>query len=137
MANYFPDASLVEELQDLITNKYAGASLCAFISNITPAHGDVAATYTAQEATFGGYARITLSSWGAAYVNASLEAQADEVVRTWTATGTSLPQTIYGIFILSAAGHLLYVESNPTGGVTLSAAGHTFPYTAKRTHKRG
>lgn len=137
MANYFPDGSLVEELDDLKTNKYNGAELCAFVSNHTPVHGDVAATYTAIEATFGGYSRITLNSWSAAYVNASLEAQIDEAVRTWTATGSGLPQTIYGIFILSAGGTLLYVELNPTGGVTLSAAGHSFPYTPKRTHKRG
>lgn len=136
MANYFPDEALLHDLTKIIADRLNGASLCAFTTNHAPASGDTLATYTAIEASFGGYARITLNSWGAASINVGGAAETDEIERVWTATGSGLPVTIYGIFIIGADGFLAYAELNPTGGVTLSAAGHQFPYTPKRTHSR-
>ena len=70
-----------------------------FVSNITPADTDTAATYTAIEAAGAGYARKTLTkaNWSVAANPISYAAQ------TWTFTGPLTGNaTIYGYFVLRA-----------------------------------
>ena len=128
MSLLIPTASQLTLLDALTTSgSLNGATLHLFKSNITPALTDVLATYTANEATFGGYAAQTITPWGAA---ATVSAKAKSVAPTFTftATGASLPQTIYGVYVLTSGGALIFAEANPTGGVTLSSAGHSFSY---------
>lgn len=133
MAIFRPDASLQRFLDHLTASgKLASCSLAAFTSNHTPVSTDVAATYTAIEASFGGYARKTVNDWAASTVTSNI-AKSVAGNYTWTATGTGLPVTIYGIFTLDGSGGLLYAELIPTGGVTLTAAGHTFTYNPQWT----
>ena len=97
-------ASLIFGNND-IAGLLAGSQLCAYKSAHTPANSDVAATYTAIEATFSGYARITLSVWSAAVLDGANRASVSSAVRTWTASGAGLPQSIHGIFVLDGAGN--------------------------------
>lgn len=136
MAVFWPDDSLVRNCEFIRTNRLQGGSLCLFNTNRTPLHGDLLANLTAVEATFGGYARIVCGSWGASFVNALLQAETDEVVRTFTVTGAPIPETEYGVFYIGADGLLAFVELNPTGGITLSAIGHSFSYQPKFVHPR-
>ena len=80
-----------------------------FISNITPAEGDTAATYTANEAAGGGYARKTLTkaTWVVSANPITYPAQ------TWTFTGALTGSAvIYGYFILRATTlDLIYAEN--------------------------
>lgn len=122
-------------LEEIRAGLLTGGSLRLFKSNHTPVQGDNAATYTAIEATFGGYAPITTNSWGAVFTNTSNEAETDETLRTFLATGAGLPETIFGVFLLSSAGALLYAELDPAGGTVLSAAGQAFSYLPKFTLK--
>lgn len=128
MAVYVPNGSEVAFLEKLRTQLLQGGTLHLYTSNYTPAQGDTAATYAAIEATFGGYAAITCNAWGVAYLNGSNLAETDETLRTFVANGSGLPQTVYGVYYLDAGGGLLFAELNPTGGVTLSAAGQSFSY---------
>jgi hypothetical protein len=127
--NYFSDGAEVDLLQELIDEEFNGSTLRLFTSNHTPVQGDTLATYTAIEAAFGGYAAITLNSWGAAFTNAAHTAESDEVVRVFTATGAGLPVTIYGCFIKLNDGTLGYADLFQTP-VTLAAAGQTVAYQA-------
>lgn len=126
--NYTPNASEKTSLDYLISDRLQGGDLCLFASNYTPQDTDVAATYDAIKATFGGYAEQTCSGWSAAFTNGDGQAETDEAIHTFTATGAGLPETIYGVYYLDAAGLLVYAELFETGGITLSAAGHVINY---------
>lgn len=123
-----PYGASIEFLEALRLNLLQGAALHAYTTNYTPTNADVAATYLAMEASFGGYSPITLNSWGASFLNGANQAETDEAIRTWSATGSGLPVTIYGIFVLSNSGDLLYAELNPLGGITLVNPGDAFSY---------
>lgn len=84
-----------------------------FTSNITPADGDTAATYTAAEAAGGGYARkaLTKATWVVTANPITYPAQ------TWTFTGPLTGNAvIYGYFILRATTlDLVYSENFGSG----------------------
>ncbi len=102
-----------------------------FHSNITPAETDTATTYTAQEATFTGYARKTLtrsvgaSTWNTPVAQAPSgspawssrtqvgHSQYGSTPQTWTCGATG--DTVYGYFILGAtSGKLICAEAFST-----------------------
>jgi hypothetical protein len=128
VAVYLPSDSLNRSLDSVRLNRLQAGTLRLFVSNHTPVPGDLAATYAAIECAAGGYAAITTNSWAAVAQNAANQAETDEIVRTWTFTGSGLPVTIYGVFFLDVGGNLMFAELNPTGGITITAAGQTFSY---------
>lgn len=128
MSLLVPTDSQLIFLDDIRTaGKLLNATLHLYIANHTPVIGDVLADYTAIEAAFGGYSPQTITNWAAA-ITASAKAKTIAGNYTFTATGAGLPVTVYGVYVLSATGELLYAELNPTGGITLSSAGHTVSY---------
>lgn len=84
-----------------------------FVSNITPADTDTAATYTAQEAAGGGYARksIVAANWTVSANPITYAAQ------TWTFTGALTGSaTIYGYAMLRATAlDLMWSENFGSG----------------------
>lgn len=107
MALNFPDTG--ENLSlEMITNKTAPQNLLLklYKNNITPSDTDTAGTYT--EATFPGYAAITLTgaSWNAAAAGTiTYSAQ-----QTFTCSGVATDD-IYGYYVVQASsGTLLYSE---------------------------
>lgn len=82
-----------------------------FINNHTPVRGDVAADYT--EATFGGYAQYTLSSWGAPALTADFHALITEIVRTFVCTGAPFTNVVFGYYVVDGGGALLWAELAP------------------------
>ena len=107
MALNFPDSgeNLVLEM---LVNKTAPQNLVLrlYRNNITPSDTDVAGTYT--EASFPGYAAITLT--GASWIAASGGSIAYGAQQTFTCSGTSTDD-IYGYYVTQASsGTLLYSE---------------------------
>lgn len=107
MALNFPDSgeNLVLEM---MVNKTAPQNLVLrlFKNNITPSDTDTAGTYT--EATFPGYAAITLT--GASWNTASGGTISYGAQQTFTCSGTSTDD-IYGYYVTQASsGVLLYSE---------------------------
>jgi hypothetical protein len=120
------------EVQLLTEQLSAGENwlLGLFHSNITPAETDTAATYTAQEATFSGYARKTLtrsvsgSTWqvtsGAPSGTPPWSAEASvakgsygSAAQVWTCGLTG--DTVYGYFIVGmSSGKLILAEAFST-----------------------
>lgn len=103
----FPDVGENIALEAIV-NKTAPQNLILklFQSNTTPADTDTAVTYT--EATFTGYAAITLAgaSWGAASAGSIAFAQ-----QTFTSTAAQTTQNIYGYYLVQAtSGVLVYSE---------------------------
>lgn len=124
MALKVPRPASLLALDALKTAWLMGASLRLFKNNITPGDADVAATYT--EANFTGYAPITLNSWGAAFLNAGNKAESDEINRVFTQTGVGVVSDVYGYYVLTAGGLLMFAERNPGGLVVMDTAGKTY-----------
>ncbi len=126
---YRPDACIKRWVDHnrLGTQILNGAILRLYTTNRTWLSTDDTAQATAIEATFGGYASSIITDWGSANVSGNI-ATTTAGLYTFTASGSGLPQTVYGIFVCDSSGNLLYVEVNPTGGVTISAAGQQFSY---------
>ena len=102
-------------------------SLGLFNAAVTPSETDTAATYTAHEATFAGYARKTLTrsvsptTWNAPVLQAPSGAPAwsgrtqvghtqyGSTPQSWTCSGTG--DSVYGYFIVGAtSGKLICAE---------------------------
>ena len=105
--------------------------LCLYNSNITPNETDTAVTYTAHEATFTGYARVTLtrsispSTWNTPVSQAPSgsppwssralvgHTQYGSVPQSWTCGTTG--DTVYGYFIIGvSSGKLICAEKFAT-----------------------
>lgn len=112
---------------EMITNKTAAQNLVVklFQNNITPSDTDTAATYT--EATFTGYAAITLTgaSWGAASGGTITYGSQ----QTFTSSGT-VNNSIYGYYIVQlSSGTLVWSERDGSGPFTISQVGDAIKIT--------
>jgi len=68
-------------------------------------------------------------------VDGTGKGQMVDVVHTWTATGTNLPQFVYGYFITDGANNLVFAEQNVPGGFQITAAGVSFSVQVTVTDK--
>lgn len=119
----FPRTQLQIQLQ-LLKPNYQSAVLKLFKNDYTPVDTSTLANFT--EADFDGYAPITLNAWGNAFINGSNIAEIDEVVRTFTCTGNTTPNTIYGYYLEDVANQYLFAERNPAGGIAINTAGQVY-----------
>jgi hypothetical protein len=78
------------------------------------------------EATFPGYAAQATTAWTAPSLNAGNQAQMTLPQLTFTATGPSPSNQIYGWYLTHPTGGLVAVEANPSGPATINGAGQTF-----------
>lgn len=130
MALLVPDEG-ENAILEMITNKTAPQNLVLrlFQSNTTPAETDTAATYT--EATFSGYAAITLTgaSWGTPSAGSIAFAQ-----QTFTHNGGGVSNAIYGYYVTQAtSGKLIFAERDATAPVTIANNGETIKITPTLT----
>lgn len=121
MALNFPDVgeNLVLEA---IVNKTAPQNLVLrlYSNNITPSDTDTAATYT--EATFPGYAAITLT--GASWNSAASGSIAYSAQQTFTRSTTGTAENIYGYYITQVtSGILMYSERDGAGPFAVTNSG--------------
>ena len=119
------------KMVEAVVNKTAPENLVLrlFSSNITPADSDTAGTYT--EATFAGYASITLTgaSWGAASAGTTSYAQ-----QTFTLTSTGAAQNIYGYYVTQfTSGVLMWAERDGAGPFAITNNGDTIKVTPTLT----
>lgn len=103
-----------------------------FQNNITPAETDTAATYT--EATFTGYASITLTgaSWGAPTEGAPSEIAFAQ--QTFASTANQATQNIYGYYMTRAtSGRIALAERFPTAPQPIANNGDEIRITPRIT----
>ena len=109
-----------------------GAKLRLYKNNYTPVNGSVLGDFTV--ANFDGYAEINLAAWSAAALDANNKAATAMASQTFTMTApAATPNDIYGIFVVTAGGVLLYAERNPAGPITMNTAGQTYSYLPRFT----
>lgn len=112
---------------EMIVNKTAPQNPVAklYKNNITPSDTDTAATYT--EATFPGYAAITLT--GASWNTASAESISYGSQQTWTCSGVSTDD-IYGYYIVqTTSGILLWSERDASAPFAVRNSGDAIKLT--------
>lgn len=102
----------------------SGLTLHLYQNNYQPTKSDTVANYT--EATFPGYASVSLNTWGTVYQNGNGDAETDEQIHTFTCTGTSPANTVYGYYVTDASNNLIFAESNPIGGTLVNTASQTY-----------
>lgn len=126
MALNVPDVGENIALEALV-NKTAPQNLVLrlYKNNITPADSDTAATYT--EATFPGYAAITLT--GASWNAAAAGSIAYSAQQTFTCSGVSTDD-IYGYYITQAvSGVLVYSERDASAPFAVRNSGDAIKIT--------
>jgi len=105
-------------------------TISLFKNDHVPAFTDTIADYT--PADFSGYVGPTALAWGSAFVNGSDQGEIDALPVTWTHTGGATANTIYGIYVLSSAGDLIYAERFPAP-LAITSIGDSITYVAKAT----
>ena len=126
MALNVPDVGENIALEAFV-NKTAGqnAIMKLFINNITPSDTDVAATYT--EATFPGYATITLAgaTWNAA-AGGTITYSAQQ---TYTCSGVAT-DNVYGYYMVQAvSGVLMWSERDGSAPFAIRNSGDAIKLT--------
>jgi hypothetical protein len=131
MAIKVPYLAALQFTDAVITLLLDGCELALYKNNYTPINTSLLANFT--ECNFDGYARITLTGWPAAALDANNKAATALAAQTFTCTGAVTPNDVYGMFVVSGAGALMFAERNPSGPITINTAGQTYSYTPKFT----
>ena len=113
-----------------LANKQAvsgNATLHLFVSNITPSRTDVLSTYSAHEASYGGYAAQTLAGGADGGIDSNNYDTWNFTTQTFQATSSSgLPQTIYGYYVVAGDATTLLWVCTFAPSITLSNSGDGF-----------
>lgn len=126
MALNVPDVG-ENKMVEMVVNKTAPENpvLRLYSNNITPADSDTAGTYT--EATFAGYAAITLTgaSWSAGSGGVTNFAQ-----QTFTRSSTGATENIYGYYVTQVtSGVLLWSERDGAAPAAMTNSGDNIKLT--------
>jgi hypothetical protein len=117
------------ELLDTLTAAWADTLRAGlFGSPHTPTPADDISTYQAIESTFPGYVRQPLLNWQPAVIVASGNARslADIVIFTRSTSGVGAP--VYGYFVVSGGGGLLWAQVDPHAPVVLAVGGAVYSF---------
>lgn len=105
-------------------NGGASPSLHLFTNDIEPEAGQELSDYT--EATFDGYAPITLSDWQSAFIAPNGAARLNETVRVFTRTGGAV-ESVYGYYLTDDETSLLFAaQRDPDAPVVMSGVGQEY-----------
>jgi len=103
---------------DIVLNNITQENLTLklFKSNTTPAEDDTASTYT--EATFTGYAAVTLTlgSWTVTLGSGATKTLAAYAQQTFTSSANQTTENEYGYYIVGATSNKLYWAERFTSG---------------------
>lgn len=135
MALKEPYDSTLQINDTIIAALLEGGELRLYSNNHTPANGDALDGSDYTECTFPGYAAITLTGWPASSLDASNRASSQLAFQTFTAGTIVSPEDVYGIYVMSVGGDLVYAELNPGGVVSIAVTGQVFQYRPVYTHK--
>lgn len=97
-----------------------------FQNNITPDQNTTVGDFT--EATFSGYAAQTIATWGSVSLDGDNNAVVEEINRTFTQSGTTTINDIYGYYVVdtSTTALLVWSERAPSPPFAMDASGKTY-----------
>jgi len=117
----FTNASLVLQLQALVTVVFDGVCDCRLYQNFVAVDGSTTLGELI-EADFGGYAAVSPATWDPASLFANQLARAKQTVVTFTCDGVPPANFIYGAYF-AAGGDLLAVMPFAAGPLLVDTAG--------------
>lgn len=127
-----PDVGEADALAAIVAKTPAeNLVLRLYTNDITPAEADTTATYT--EATFTGYAALTLTpaSW---VVTEGAPSDATYPQQTFTSSADQAPQSVYGYYLTRVtSGRLAWAERFPNGPYVIANNGDNVKVTPKCT----
>jgi len=103
--------------------------------DITIDRDSIAPDFTAVEADYDGYADQNATGWTAGVINAGNAGESTADAQTYTCTGDTTPNTIYGYYILDDTGALVGAERFVGSGYEMAFAGQSIVLTPKLTMK--
>lgn len=103
-----PTDSRLLQLDAIKTAELDGGSLRLFKNDFVPNKATLLADLT--PADFDGYAAKTIVTWGAAFLDPAGLATTLAPLQTWTQSGDTTPNTIYGAYYVSVGGDLIWAE---------------------------
>ncbi len=130
------DEGLIRLLQSMQTYMN-GLKICLFVNNVTPTHSSAADASWATEASFPGYARVTLAYANPVTNSNAPDADATPALATFTCTGTvgGGGQTIYGWYVVDPAdGKWIYASlTNRSPAQVIENPGDSYQIQARFT----
>lgn len=69
------------------------------------------------------YSPVILDQWGPPYITAALQARIDNVIRTFTAGGTVVAESVYGYWVTDPVGSFVWAERAPLGPYPMDVVG--------------
>lgn len=130
MANVFLQQGDLNLLDTVRLDGDTMKTLKLFANNHVPTVTDVNGDYT--EATFSGYSSFALGTWNAAFVNGDGKGEIDADPAAFVHNGGGVSNTIYGAYVVNAAGDVVYAERFDAPR-TMGANGDTINYIARVT----
>lgn len=132
----FPDIAELLILNTIATELLDGALIRLFQNDYEPGSSTVLADLTV--ATFTGYAEVDSTTWGGAFQNADGDAQViPPVIATFTATGSTIGNTVYGFYVVDAAGTALLWAERFDAPVGFNSNGDTYSFVPRLSFPPG
>lgn len=126
MYNVVPTPTLLTQLTALLAEYPTTSLVHLYTNNFQPTPASVVGDFT--EATFTGYTAATLTAFGTPFLNAANNAQSVAPGITFTCTGTTVTQTVYGYFITDVHGTTLLLSGLFDTPVNMNAVGVGFVF---------
>jgi hypothetical protein len=108
-----PDVGLVELVNELRAEWGNSLQIGLYVAAHTPIRTDDLVTYQAIEASYPGYARQFVQAWGPAIIDGAGRAGTRADFVTWDNPAGGAPEWVYGYFVLTQTGKLLWAEPDP------------------------
>lgn len=112
----------VQTIRDFLNGQ--ALTIRLFQNDHVPADTDTLADYVA--ATFTGYVPLNIIDWSGGTWDPSGAAFITAPTKNFNQTGTAITNTIFGYYVISGGGTLMFAERNPAGGVPMNQAGYTY-----------
>jgi hypothetical protein len=113
--------SIKATLLQLLVATLNGYKIHLFKNNLTPTDASVIGDFT--EADFTGYASQNLTTFATAFLNGANQGETDAGLYTFTQSGSTTTNNIYGYYVTTAGGALVYSERNPNAPVAMTGSG--------------
>lgn len=121
-----------------ILNSYLGSNTLTYHlyqSSITVDRDTTLADMLAIECNFDGYSPQVASGWSMAIINSDFAAQSEASTLTWTVSGSTVGNNVWGYFSEDGSGNLIGVEQADGAPIDMNAIGNSFPLIPQITVK--
>lgn len=126
MFNVVPQSEYRALLDLLLPHYPITSNVHLYKNNIQPTNQTVLGDFV--EADYDGYASESLTAWGATFLNGDGNAESVAPNITFTCTGDTTPNIVYGYYITDAADAVLLMSGKFDAPETMNSAANAFVF---------